>query len=254
MRIGLIIIGDEILSGKRQDRHFGTVIELLDARGLELSWTRILGDDAELLTENLRQTFASGDIVFSCGGIGATPDDRTRQCAAEALGLALAEHPEGRREMIAQFGDRANAQRLKLVEFPQGAEIIPNPVNRVPGFSLRDHHFVPGFPSMAWPMTEWVLDNRYAHLQAPGIRSERAICVWEARESDVIPLMEDFVVRHADLRLSCLPGSSGGSYQLELGLRGESTRVDAAIAELCAAVAALGFRWEEVTLKTTPRP
>lgn len=248
-QIGLIIIGDEILSGKRQDRHFAKVLQLLDARGLELSWTRILGDDAGLLTENLRQTFASEAIVFSCGGIGATPDDRTRQCAAEALGLPLQEHPEGRAELIAQFGDRVTTQRLRLVGFPQGAEIIPNPVNRVPGFSIRDHHFVPGFPSMAWPMIEWLLDYRYAHLQAPGLRSERAICVWDARESEVIPLMENFVARHPDLRLSCLPGSAAGRFQLELGLRGEVGRVNETMVELCGAIASLGFSWEEVALR-----
>jgi molybdopterin-biosynthesis enzyme MoeA-like protein len=249
-RIGLFIIGDEILSGKRQDRHLGTVIELLDARGMELSWTRILGDDADLLTENLRQTFASEDIVFSCGGIGATPDDRTRQCAAKALDLPLEEHPQGRSELIAQFGDRVTTQRLQLVEFPRGADIIPNPVNRVPGFSIRNHHLVPGFPNMAWPMIEWVLDHRYRHLLAPGVRSERAICVWDARESDIIPLLEEFVSRHPDLRLSCLPGSSGERYQLELGLRGETRRVTEVTAELCAAVTALGFGWEEVALRS----
>lgn len=246
--IGLVIIGDEILSGKRQDKHLAKLIAILDERGLELSWVRVLGDDPELLTRNLKQTFADEDIVFSCGGIGATPDDRTRQCAADALGLDLQEHPEGRAELLAQFGERVNQQRLKLVEFPAGAQIIPNPVNRVPGFSLRDHHFVPGFPSMAWPMIEWVLDNRYRDLHAPGSRSEQAINVWDARESDMIPMMEAFVARHADLRLSCLPGAKGGRFQLELGLRGTPDHVNRAMLELQAEVTALGFSFEPVVL------
>lgn len=246
--IGLVIIGDEILSGKRRDKHMSKVIELLDERGLELGWVRLLGDDPELLTRNLAQTFAGGDIVFSCGGIGATPDDRTRQCAAEALGLELQEHPEGRAELLAHFGDRVNSQRLKLVEFPMGADIVPNPVNRVPGFSIRDHHFVPGFPSMAWPMIEWVLDQHYADFHAPGSRTEQAIAVWDARESDVIPLMESFVARHADLRLSCLPGASGGRFQLELGLRGTPQRVDEGMTELRSAVQALGFPFDPVVI------
>ena len=83
---GLVIIGDEILSGKRQDKHLPKVIELLAARGLALSWARYVGDDRERITATLRDALASGDIVFSCGGIGATPDDHTRQCAAAALG------------------------------------------------------------------------------------------------------------------------------------------------------------------------
>jgi len=244
-RIGLIIIGDELLSGKRRDKHFAAVIDMLDARGLELAWARILGDDAAVLTENLRQTFQSGAIVLSCGGIGATPDDRTRQCAADALGLPLERHPDGVAELRARFGERElSDRRYRLVDFPKGAEIIPNPVNRVPGFSLRDHHFVPGFPNMAWPMLEWVLDRRYAHLHAPGTRTELAITVPDARESDVIPMMEAFVERHPDLRLSCLPATHVDRFQLELGLRGPSAGVAEGMEELRAEVERLGFGWK----------
>jgi molybdopterin-biosynthesis enzyme MoeA-like protein len=93
MNFGLIIVGDEILSGKRQDKHLPKVIELLGARGLALAWARYVGDDRRLITEALRHAIASGDAVFCCGGIGATPDDHTRQCAAAALGVALELHP-----------------------------------------------------------------------------------------------------------------------------------------------------------------
>ena len=93
MNFGLIIVGDEILSGKRADKHLPKVIELLGARGLPLAWARYVGDDRERITADLSDAFASGDVVFSCGGIGATPDDHTRQCAAAALGVPLALHP-----------------------------------------------------------------------------------------------------------------------------------------------------------------
>lgn len=96
MRIGLIIIGDEILSGKRVDQHFPKVVQLLAARGLQLSWAEFVGDDRERISATLKRTFASGDIVFSCGGIGATPDDHTRQAAAAALGLPLVLHQGGK--------------------------------------------------------------------------------------------------------------------------------------------------------------
>ena len=246
-RFGLIVIGDELLSGKRQDKHLGKMIELLAARGLELSWCRLVGDDAELVTHTLRESFASGDIVFSCGGIGATPDDRTRMSAAAALGVDLEQHPEGVRELAARFGWPVEpSQRLKLIEFPQGSRIIPNPVNRVPGFSIREHFFVPGFPSMAWPMIEWVLDTLYAPLHAPGTRTEQAITVLNARESDVIPLMEAFVAHHPELRLSCLPGTRLGRYELELGVRGSPAAVSAAMHELKAGVEALHLAWKPV--------
>jgi hypothetical protein len=90
VNVGLIIIGDEILSGKRQDKHFAKIAELLGARGLRLSWVEYLGDDRERLAATFRRTMAAGDVVFSCGGIGNTPDDHTRQAVAAALGEAEA--------------------------------------------------------------------------------------------------------------------------------------------------------------------
>ena len=168
MKFGAIIIGDEILSGKRQDKHMATAIETLGARGLELAWCRYLGDDPDLIVETLRQTFASGAVVFSFGGIGATPDDHTRACAAKAAGVALSLHPDAEAEIRARFGDEITPKRLMMGEFPVGSEIIPNPYNRIPGFSMHNHYFLPGFPQMAWPMMAWVLDTRYSELFAPG--------------------------------------------------------------------------------------
>jgi len=246
---GLIVIGDELLSGKRRDKHFPHLVELLAERGLELSWVRFIGDDAGLITRTLCETFASGDVVFSCGGIGATPDDRTRQCAAAALGVELEPHPDGVRELEARFGRPVEpAQRLRLVEFPVGSEIIPNVVNRVPGFSIERHYFVPGFPSMAWPMMTWVLDNRFAHLHAAGSRTEQAITVEGAKESDVIPLLERFEAAHPGVRLSCLPATVPGRYQLELGLRGPVAEVEAGMTVLRREVDALGFRWRPAAI------
>ncbi|HNW02945.1 MAG TPA: molybdopterin-binding protein, partial [Burkholderiaceae bacterium] len=93
-RFGLIIVGDEILSGKRADKHMPKLIELLSARGLQLDYADYVGDSRDRITATLERAFASGDVVFSCGGIGATPDDHTRQCAAIALGVELALHPQ----------------------------------------------------------------------------------------------------------------------------------------------------------------
>lgn len=165
MSIGIVIIGDEILSGRRQDKHLAKVIALLGARGLTLDWAEYVGDDPARITATLAHTFASGDIVFSTGGIGATPDDHTRQCAAAALGVPLELHPEAKlliqeriRETHADpdkpvdFASPENQHRLNMGVFPRGATIIPNGYNRIPGFSVGNHHFVPGFPVMAWPM------------------------------------------------------------------------------------------------------
>ena len=127
-RIGALIIGDEILSGKRADKHLAHVIATLAARGLPLSWARYEGDDRARLTAVLRESFERGEVVFSFGGVGATPDDHTRQAAAAALGVPLERHPEAVAELEARFGKEAWPHRVLMAEFPQGSTVIPNPV------------------------------------------------------------------------------------------------------------------------------
>ena len=246
---GLIVIGDELLSGKRSDKHFPHLLSLLAERGLELRWVRMISDEPELITRTLEETLASGDVVFSCGGIGATPDDRTRQCAAAALGRSLSPHPEGVAILEERFGGPVDSeQRLQLVVFPEGSDLIPNPVNRIPGFSIAHHHFMPGFPSMAWPMMAWVLDHHYAHWQDAGRLAEQAIAVDGARESDMIPLLQRFERDYPDLRLSCLPTAHDKGFSLELGLRGSPAAVEVAMKALREAVEAMGFGWRAVAI------
>jgi len=244
--IAALIIGDELLTGKRQDKHLPHVIETLARRGLVLDAVHYLGDDRARLTALLRDSFARGDIVFSFGGIGATPDDHTRQAAAAALGVPLQRHPEAVASIEQQFGDAAYPHRVLMAEFPAGATIVPNPVNRVAAFSFRDHHFFPGFPEMAWPMLDWVLDTHYPSLvQVAPV--ERAIAVYDAGESQLIPLMEENVARFPMLKLFSLPSFlHDGGRRIELGVKGDPSHVDAGLAHLVAGVTAAGFRWEPI--------
>ena len=247
MQFGAIIIGDEILSGKRQDKHMGKAVELLGARGLQLSWCHYLGDDPQLITATLKRTFAAQDVVFSFGGIGATPDDHTRECAARAAGVDLVLHPGAEAEIRARFADNPQGvtpQRLAMGEFPRGADIIPNPYNRIPGFSFRGHYFVPGFPQMAWPMLEWVLDTHYAHAHAPGSVAESSIIVRGAGESQLIELMNACQAHHRGIKVYSLPRLSPERY-IELGVRGQPEVVGPAITALKEGVSALGFSWSD---------
>lgn len=259
MAIGLIIIGDEILSGKRTDKHFPKVVELLTARGLQLAWAEYVGDDRARITSVLRRTFASDDIVFSCGGIGATPDDHTRQCAAAALSVPLVLHPEAKAKIEERIADAAreagrkpdyqapdNAHRLKMGEFPQGAEIIPNPYNKIPGFAIRHgagaHYFVPGFPVMAWPMIEWVLDTHYSHLFRQVAWNEKSVLVFEIAESTLTPLMERIEQAFPQVKVFSLPSVGDATIRrhIELGVKGEPQQVEAAFAQMLNGLAALG--------------
>ena len=247
MAIGALIIGDEILVGKRQDKHFSVLVAALAKRGLRLSFCEYLADDPPLLTATLKRTFASGDIVFSYGGIGATPDDHTRQCAADALGVQLVLHADAEAEIRGRFGVEMTPQRLRMGEFPAGARIIPNPVNRVPGFSVHDHHFVPGFPQMAWPMVEWVLDERYAHLHNTHALKEASIFVYEAGESMLIDLMLAIEAKWKKLKVFSLPtmGTDGSRGHIELGVRGDPVEVAVAIEEIRTEISRRGHPFKE---------
>lgn len=257
MNFGLIIVGDEILSGKRQDKHLAKVIELLGARGLALAWAQYLGDDPARITAALRTAHEGGDIVFSCGGIGATPDDHTRQCAAAALGLPLALHPQAKalietrmREVAAEQGqvfepDRPdNVHRLNMGVFPAGADIIPNPYNKIPGFSVGRLHFVPGFPVMAHPMVAWVLDTLYPHLHGSGAQTERSVIVYGAMEASLTPLMETLEAQHPGIKVFSLPSVDHPSHgrHIELGVKGQGAALDAAYAALIQGLVDFGAR------------
>ena len=276
LRVGLIIIGDEILSGKRADKHLPKFIEILAARGLQLAWAEYLGDDPERITDSLRRAFASGDVVFSCGGIGATPDDHTRQCAGQALGKPLALHPEAERWIRERMQDTAreqgvpyeperadNVHRLNMGVIPVGSEIIPNPYNKIPGFTCRNlslsgagpsqaasapsggrepHavgervgiHFLPGFPVMAWPMAEWVLDTHYAAHFRTVAQLEKSIILLGAMESTLTPLMERIEAGHPAIKVFSLPSVDHPQWgrHIELGVKGAPEHVGPAYAAL----------------------
>ena len=245
---GAIIIGDEILSGKRQDKHFAKIAELLGARGLRLSWVEYLADDRERLAATFRRTMAAGNVVFSCGGIGNTPDDHTRQAVAAALGVGLELHAEAFEELKIRFaGEEITDQRKLLVTFPAGVRMLPNPFNRIAGFMANDHYFVPGFPQMAHPMIEWALESFYRDQFQPVAGTvEKAFLLTgpTAYESALLDLMERIVKDYPTLRLFSLPSLVGKERKhLELGVEGSPELVDKAMEEVRVEVERRGIHW-----------
>jgi molybdopterin-biosynthesis enzyme MoeA-like protein len=283
---GLIIIGDEILSGKRADKHLPKVIELLKARGLQLAYADYVGDSPQRITATLKRAFISGDIVFSCGGIGATPDDHTRQCAASALGLDLLLHPQAEALIRERMQDVAkeqgvpyepdrsdNIHRLNMGRFPRGANIIPNPFNKIPGFFCRGNgqfsaglpqeksaptggsdpnaaeerggvYFVPGFPVMAWPMIEWVLDTHCLQLHRNAAWIEKSVIVYGAMEATLTPLMEQIEHSYEGIKVFSLPSVDHPQFgrHIELGVKGEPGLVDQAYPSLLAGLMSFGAK------------
>ena len=258
---GIIIIGDEILSGKRQDKHLAKYIELLTERGLGLSYADYVGDEPERITATLKRAFEQSGVVFSCGGIGATPDDHTRQCAAKALGLYLVLHPEAEalireriRDVALENGqpyepDRPdNMHRLNMGRFPAGASIIPNPYNKIAGFTCQGSqgvvHFVPGFPVMAWPMMAWVLDNVYAAHFHQVLRIEKSVIVMGAMEATLTPLMEAIEARFSGVKVFSLPSVDHPEFgrHIELGVKGTPEQVQASFPELISGLHEFGAK------------
>ena len=240
-KFGLIIIGDEIMSGKRTDKHLPKVIELLAERGLQLDYADYVGDSPERITATFKRAFDSGDVVFSTGGIGATPDDHTRQCAAKALGVDLALHPQAEALIRERMQDTArdngttyepahpdNIHRLNMGVFPVGAKIIVNPYNKIPGFSCVGKtgrgavHFVPGFPVMAWPMVASVLDALYKDLFQKSTYIEKSVIVFGSMEAMLTPLMLELEKNHAGIKVFSLPSVDHPTYgrHIELGVKG----------------------------------
>lgn len=246
MMIRLIVIGDEILSSKRQDRHLAQANALLQPRGLAVSSVTFLGDDPVLLRAHLQASFQTDDVVFCFGGIGATPDDRTRQCTAQALQLPLERHPDAVKEIEAEFGEAAYPQRVRMAEYPQGATIIPNFYNRVPGFRIHQHHFMPGFPMMAKPMMEWVLDTYYQDcVQQPTV--EKGIRIQAGQESEWIPFMEQFEMDFPQLRLFSLPSIlADDSRQLEIGVEGLAEDVEIGLQRIIEEAEKKACQWQRV--------
>jgi molybdopterin-biosynthesis enzyme MoeA-like protein len=286
MNFGIIIIGDEILSGRREDKHLAKTIALFAERGLQLAYADYVGDSPERITATLKRAFASGDVVFSFGGIGATPDDHTRQCAAAALQRPLVLHPQAKVLIQERMQDIArekglpyepdrddNLHRLNMGVFPEGAGIIPNPYNKIPGFYVLNDdgetgefragqpqaelapvggsephavgerggvYFVPGFPVMAWPMVESVLDGQYtAHFRRDAWQ-ENSIIVFGAMEASLTPLMERIEAAHA-VKVFSLPSVDHPEYgrHIELGVKGEPAVVQVAYVELVEALRAM---------------
>lgn len=219
---GLIIVGDEVLSGRCQDVHLNQTIEILKHHRQRLAWSYCIGDDLVPLTQALKASYANAQqnngVVFVTGGIGATPDDRTRQAAAHAFNCPLTPHPEGVNILEAKFNEPLSEHRTRLVSFPQGATLIPNPINQVPGFSLHNHFFVPGFPKMAAPMFEWVMQTHFAN-RPPSLAQEKGIRVFGISEGDIAPILNDLENKFADVASFSLPSTQLDEHYVDVGVK-----------------------------------
>ena len=244
-KVGLLIIGDEILLGRRVDKHFIHALEYFKERGLDISWVYFVGDDAPQLKAHIQLIRDRGDMCFCFGGIGATPDDLTRQAVADAHDLKLVRHPDAVKLIENQFGAGAYPNRILMADLPEGAELIPNEFNNIPGFFIGTIYCLPGFPEMAWPMMDWVMKNHLKWQDQPG-QFSKSIGVFDARESELITLLETAQKQHPDVKLSSLPRfPAKGKWRVELGVRGSKQQVIEVLEMLRVELLKMGFRIDE---------
>jgi len=187
-----LIIGTEILNRRRRDKHFDFVSQELLKRGHKLSGSFIIEDDPALIVQTIRFIASqSSAVLFSFGGIGSTPDDHTRKCAAIALrDGTLHTHEEAYRiieEQIRILNIPNGHYPLQMAELPRGAKLLENPVNQMPAFGLDDRYFfMPGFPEMSHPMVEAILNKYFDNARPMHRLTLTALC----RETELIEVME----------------------------------------------------------------
>ena len=235
----VLIIGDEILSGRTADTNLNTIARVLAALGIDLLEARTVGDRPDQIVAALNALRAGHDYVFTTGGIGPTHDDITADCVAEAFGVALNEHPEALAILAARYGDQLNAARRRMARIPEGGSLIANPVTDAPGFQIGNVFVMAGVPRIMAAMLEDV---------APRLRTGAVV---HARTLKVIGVGEGAVADTLSAAARANRAISFGSYPFGAGTTGEvgtnlvvrgrdAAAVQAAIERLHSDLAAIG--------------
>ncbi|WP_322894518.1 MULTISPECIES: competence/damage-inducible protein A [unclassified Yoonia] len=227
----MLVIGDEILSGRTRDANMHHLAGRLTEVGIDLREVRIVSDDAPAIIAAVKDLSAAFDHVFTSGGIGPTHDDITADCIAAAFGDTIDVRDDARALLQAHYdrsGQELNAARLRMARIPATARLIDNPVSTAPGFSIGNVHVMAGVPSVFQAMVASVLPTLTggAPLLSRSLRVMRG-------EGDIAGPLGAFAADHPDLSVGSYPFQKDGIYGANLVIRGQDqARVDAAFATL----------------------
>jgi len=200
-KIFALIIGTEILNRRRKDAHFDFLTQIVQKYNHKLTGSFIIEDDPTLITKTIQ--FVSkipNSILFSFGGIGSTPDDYTRECAALALRDGkLYPHKEAQSIITNTLKDKAYPHPIKMANLPKDAKLLQNPINNMPAFYIDDRFFfMPGFPQMSHPMVEYIL----SYIIPKGLPTYRKTLTAKCKENIFIDLMSNIP---SHIEVSSLP-------------------------------------------------
>ena len=226
----LVVIGDEILSGRTEDRNIAQVANWLNPQGIRLMEVRVVPDVQEAIVGAVNALRSKHEYLFTTGGIGPTHDDITVDAIAAAFGVPVIVHPEARRILEEYYRDRPlglTEARLRMARVPEGAELIPNPTSGAPGVRMDNVFILAGVPNIAKAMLE-ALDGKLEGGRPVVSVTVRA----HAAESDVAELLKQVQDQHAGVSIGSYPFYGGGRFGADFVIRS----VDGELAEACAEV------------------
>ena len=234
----VLIIGNEILSGRTKDANLPHIAEKLGGIGIRLREARVVPDVEEEIIAALDALRARYSYVFTTGGIGPTHDDITSACVAKAFGVALERNPEAVARLERHYGDpsKLNEARLRMANIPAGATLVDNPISAAPGFQIGNVFVMAGVPNIMQAMLDGVLPR----LQGgPALHARTVACeLAEGRIAEDLGALQD---RYPDLEIGSYPYFRNGFFGVSLVLRGtDEPRLEAATEELAGIVRRLG--------------
>jgi len=233
----VLVIGNEVLSGRTQDANIGYLAAELTGLGIRLSECRVIPDDQDEIVDAVNLCRAKYDYVFTTGGIGSTHDDITAAAVSKAFGLEFEVHAEAERILLDHYGDRANPARMRMAMMPRGAELVDNPVSRAPGFKLENVYVFAGVPLIARAM----FDGVKASLKGGAPMVSRTVSTTEFSEGMMADELARVQDKHQDVDVGSYPFFKLGGFGVNLVVRGvDQARVDAACDDLIIMLKDLG--------------
>lgn len=235
-RAAMLVIGDEILSGRTRDSNLHYLAQALTRAGIDLVEARVVADDHAAIVAAVRTLSAAVDHVFTSGGIGPTHDDITADAVAEAMGAKIGHRADAMALLQAHYdrqGMEFNAARQRMARIPDGAALIDNPISVAPGFTIGNVHVMAGVPMIFEAMLASVLPGLTggAPLLSQSLRVMRG-------EGEIATPFGELAARYPDLSMGSYPFNQNGAYGTNLVIRGtDPGRLAAAMQELSALVA-----------------
>ena len=235
----VLIIGDEILSGRTQDTNLAAIARYLGPFGVDVAEARVVADIKPQVISALNALRDAHDYVITTGGIGPTHDDITADCVAEAFGVTLYEHPDILALMTARWGAELNAARRRMARIPVGASLVKNPVQGPPGFQIGNVFVLAGVPQIMRGM----LEDVGPRLRTGAVVISRTVRVEGAGEGAIAAPLEALAKRHPDLSLGSYPFFGPEGYGSNLVIRGrDAGEVAATVDELVAVLEGVGAK------------